>query len=44
MCKSNITIRKYVKLISEVLFYNIVISLLLLVFGMDILKICLKVY
>ena len=33
MCKSNITLKKYVKLISEVLFYNIVISLLFLAFG-----------
>lgn len=33
MCNSNITIKKYVKLISEVLFYNIVISLIFLVFG-----------
>lgn len=33
MCKSNITLKKYVKLISEVLFYNIVFSLIFLVFG-----------
>ena len=32
MCKSNITLKKYVKLVSEVLFYNIVISLIFLVF------------
>ena len=38
MCKSNITLRKYVKLISEVLFYNIVISLLFLVFGIGSIK------
>lgn len=38
MCKSNITMRKYVKLISEVLFYNIVISLLFLVFGIGSIK------
>ena len=38
MCKSNITLRKYVKLICEVLFYNIVISLLFLVFGIGNIK------
>ena len=38
MCKSNITLSKYVKLISEVLFYNIVISLLFLVFGIGSIK------
>ena len=38
MCKSNITLKKYVKLISEVLFYNIVISLLFLVFGIGSIK------
>lgn len=38
MCKSNITLRKYVKLICEVLFYNIVISLLFLVFGIGSIK------
>ena len=38
MCKSNITLRKYEKLISEVLFYNIVISLLFLVFGIGSIK------
>ena len=38
MCKSNITLSKYVKLISEVLFYNIVISLLFLVFGIGGIK------
>lgn len=38
MCKSNITLRKYVKLISEVLFYNIFISLLFLVFGIGSIK------
>ena len=38
MCKSNITLSKYVKLISEVLFYNIVISILFLVFGIGGIK------
>ena len=38
MCKSNITLRKYVKLISEVLFYNIVISLLFLALGIGSIK------
>ena len=38
VCKSNITLRKYVKLINEVLFYNIVISLLFLVFGIGSIK------
>ncbi|MGM9947565.1 acyltransferase family protein [Floccifex sp.] len=38
MCKSNITLRKYVKMISEVLFYNIFISLLFLVFGIGSIK------
>lgn len=38
MCKSNITLRKYVKLISKILFYNIVISLLFLVFGIGSVK------
>lgn len=38
MCKSNITLRKYIKLISEVLFYNIIISLLFLVFGIGSIK------
>lgn len=38
MCKSNITLKKYVKLVSEVLFYNIVISLIFLVFGIGSIK------
>lgn len=38
MCKSNITLKKYVKLISEVLFYNIIISFLFCVFGVGGIK------
>ena len=38
MCKSNITLKKFVKLISEVLFYNIVISILFLVTGIGSIK------
>ena len=38
MCKSNITLKKYVKLISEVLFYNIVISLIFLGLGIGSIK------
>lgn len=38
MCKSNITLKKYVKLISEILFYNLIISLLFLIFGIGSIK------
>lgn len=38
LCKSNITLKKYIKLISEVLFYNIVISILFLVTGIGSIK------
>lgn len=38
MCKSNITLKKYVKLICEILFYNIIISLIFLVFGVGSVK------
>ncbi len=33
MCKSYITIEKYIKLLAEILFYNIIISTLFFVFG-----------
>lgn len=38
MCKSNITLKKYVKLITEVLFYNITISLVFYIFGIGSIK------
>ena len=38
LCKSHITLKKYVKLISEVLFYNIVISIIFFVFGIGSIK------
>ena len=38
MCKSKITLKKYIKLINEVLFYNIVISLVFLVCGIGSIK------
>lgn len=33
MCKSNITIKKFLKLLCEVLFYNIIIGLVFIIFG-----------
>ena len=38
MCKSNITLKKYVKLIGEVLVYNITISLIFFTFGIGSIK------
>lgn len=38
MCKNNITLKKYVKLICEVFFYNITILLIFLVFGIGNIK------
>lgn len=38
MCRSNITLKKFVKLISEILFYNIIISLLFLISGIGSIK------
>lgn len=39
MCSSNITIRKFVKLFCQVLFYNVVIYTLFLVFGYETLNV-----
>ncbi|WP_416372134.1 hypothetical protein [Bacteroides sp.] len=45
MCKSSITIRKFLKLILEVLFYNILIYIIFILFGHESFSItgCLKV-
>lgn len=36
MCKSNITIRKFLKLVLEVIFYNVIIYLLFVSFGISV--------
>lgn len=38
MCKSNITIKKFIKLVAEVLFYKIVIALIFIITGIGTIK------